>query len=117
MNAADTNLLMDFLSFRVLLTPAILVMVYYAGAIFMPLAGWWVYLKLRGKAGSIGVHARGRLRDAAAANESASRWKKRLVFLAVVSFLIMELAWRMLIEFFIAYFQMHNALMNLSIGG
>ena len=37
--AGESNLLMDFLSFRVLMTPSILVLIYYAGAIALPLAG------------------------------------------------------------------------------
>jgi len=115
--AGESNLLMDFLSFRVLLTPSILVLIYYAGAIALPLAGWWTYLKLRGSAGGLAIQSKGHLRDAAEASEAARRWKKRLIVLAVLIFIMMELGWRILIEFFIAYFQMHNALMNLSVGG
>ena len=85
--------LADFLTFRTFVTPSVLLGVYYLGAVGMPL--FFLYL-LRGEAFR---RIRERLRSA---------WQWRLGIL--VMFLAGELAWRIFIEFFVAYFQIRAAL-------
>ena len=88
----------DFLTFQTFITPKILILFYYIGAVAMPLVAW-----------------------------SASWWLKRRYFpdyklpkqiylyiIFLLCFLCMELFWRMMFEFLIAYFDMHDALMRMS---
>ncbi len=113
MDTVSNNLLMDLISFRVLLTPAILVLVYYFGAILLPVTGYLFYKKLSRLKGDISDPRKGQLRESLGNPELGKKYKKRFIVLSVIGFLMMELAWRIFIEFFIAYFQMHNALINL----
>lgn len=108
MDNSSTSLFWDFLSFRVLMTPAILVVVYYFGAILGPLAVFWFFRKTSQVQGEeTAVPKRGRLRDSLDENRSL------LIGVAVVVLVLMEIFWRMMFEFFIAYFQIHNALMGM----
>jgi hypothetical protein len=88
----------DFLTFQSFITPKVLTLFYYIGAVLMPLLGW-----------------------------SMMRWLKHRYFpdfippkrfylylIALLCFLCMELFWRMMFEFLIAYFDMHDALMRMS---
>jgi hypothetical protein len=88
----------DFLTFRIFVAPSILTFIYYLGAVVMPLAAW-----------------------------SVSWWLKhryfpdyklpKQIYLYIVflfCFLCMELFWRVMFEFLIAYFDMHDALMQMS---
>ena len=90
--------MLDFLSFRTFITPSILITFYYIGAVLIPLIGW-----------------------------SASIWIKRRYFpelvlpkrfyiyaIFAICFFCAELFWRMIFEFMIAYFDMHDALMRMS---
>ncbi len=88
----------DFLAFRAFITPSLLIVIYYFGAAVIPLLSWF-----------------------------AMRWLKRRYFpefvlpkrfyiytLFLLCFLCMEIFWRMIFEVMIAYFDMHDALMNMS---
>ena len=109
MDASTTSLLWDFLSFRVLMTPAILVVVYYFGAIVVPLAIILLLQNARQAAGDIPMATRrGRLRESFLGDH-----RGKLVVAGVLLFIMMEIFWRMMFEFFIAYFQIHNALMGM----
>ncbi len=114
MTGSESNLLLDLLSFRLLITPSLLVLVYYFGAVIMPLMGFMLYRKLARKASSmISEPRKGQLRESLEDHGLGKRYKRYFMLLALLGFIMMEIAWRMLIEFFIAYFQMHNALMHL----
>lgn len=109
MEGSTGSLLLDFLSFRVLMTPAILVVVYYFGAIIVPLVMFWFVYKARQVIPDAGAPARrGRLRESIVSDN------RSLLFIAgMVIFILLEVFWRMMFEFFIAYFQIHNALMGM----
>lgn len=108
MDTASTSLFWDFVSFRVLMTPAILVVVYYVGAITGPLLLIWFFRKTSQAARDVEVTPRkGRLRESVIRDNSSM-----LVIITVVLVIVMEIAWRMLFEILIAYFQIHNALMQ-----
>ena len=92
--------LYDFLSFRMLITPSVLIVVYYLGAVAMPLAAYGVFRTLLRRIRQEGEEGR----------SPSWNWKLRLLFL--LFFLMAELAWRIFIEFFVAYFQMRDALMG-----
>ena len=84
------SLLWDFLSFRVLMTPAILVFVYYAGAILLPIPGFWLLNKLTQPAEGAELSGRkGHLRQSPIAN-----YRGLIYFVAFIGFIIMEIFWR-----------------------
>lgn len=101
---------MDFITFKTFISTEALIVFYYFGAIIMPV-GLWFLLAWR-------VRKYGFL-NAAYASGKEKAWKllnkkQRTGFLVFfgVSFLFMELFWRMLFEFLIAYMQMRDALLQ-----
>jgi len=95
-------MLYDFLAFRTMVTPSILLIVYYFGAAGMPLAVYMLFRRLRRSVtGENGGEENG---------AETMRWSWRLRALFLLFFLAGELAWRIFIEFFVAYFQIRAAL-------
>jgi len=96
----------DFLTFKTFITPTLLIVFYYMGAILIPLISYIVSKWLLSKY----------LKDVAkkAKTYLSSKQSITLLLLSVFFFLGMEVIWRMMFEFFIAYFDMHDALMRLS---
>ncbi|WP_457608586.1 DUF4282 domain-containing protein [Nitratifractor sp.] len=109
------NTLMDFLSFRLFVTPSVLIVFYYLGAVVMPLLGWWIgrslYRRIRGE------DELQREEEGTKPPLSDRANRPVLITLFLFCFLCMELGWRMLFEFLIAYFQIHDALVGLPIHG
>jgi hypothetical protein len=93
----------DLLSFRTLVTPAVLIWVYYLGALGMPLAVWMLVRRMQPVRKKPSADAPEPERP-----DGSMRWRLRLLFL--LFFLMGELAWRIFIEFFVAYFQIRDAL-------
>ena len=100
---------MDFLTFKSFISTDVLIIFYYTGAILLPFAMLtlvsWIIKKYK-------------LVDVAYKNGKEIIWqslnikqKTRLVALFITCFLFMELFWRMLFEFLIAYMQMRDALL------
>lgn len=97
--------MIKFLTFQSFLTPTVLIIIYYLGAFVMPVASWmmlkWIeksYLSsLKENIHRVTTH------------------NQRIVvfILFMIFFLCMELCWRMMFEFFIAYFDMHDVLMRM----
>ena len=101
---------MDFLTFKTFISTEALIIFYYLGALILPIGLWllltWLVRKYR-------------LINTAYENGKELLWKSlsrkqqtKLVFLFIISFLFMELFWRMLFEFLIAYMQMRDALLQ-----
>jgi hypothetical protein len=96
--------ILDFLTFRYLISPYALMVFYYLGAVMMPLAMWffWIWLKrryirlsqARDKLGTLG-------RDYLSPAQRAG-----IVIGCILCFFMMELFWRMMFELMIAYFHM-----------
>jgi hypothetical protein len=97
--------LYDLLSFRTLVTPAVLLWVYYLGALGMPLAAWLLARRVQRV-----WHGSSEENPEAGASAGRYRWRLRLLFF--LFFLMGELAWRIFIEFFVAYFQIRDALVG-----
>lgn len=99
----------EFLTFQTFITPTLLIVIYYFGAIVIPLVSYgiakWIKSSYFNDASLHGL-----------SNEikKSISTKQRLVILliALFCFLCMEIFWRVLFEFFIAYFDMHDALMQ-----
>ena len=101
---------MDFLTFKRFISTEALIIFYYLGALILPIGMWllltWLIRKYR-------------LLNTAYENGKELLWKSlsrkqqtRFVAFFVISFLFMELFWRMLFEFLIAYMQMRDALLQ-----
>ena len=100
----------EFLTFETFITPALLIIIYYIGAIIIPIVSWYlvhwikrVYFSKKDAKSKEYVEV-----------EITSRQRFIVYTIFFISFLCMEIFWRMMFEFFIAYFDMHDALMRLS---
>ena len=103
--------LWDFLSFRTLISPSILIGLYVLGAVVLPFIAALLWLKLRARFAVV--------RNGEAA---VGRWSKQnlsapqrigLLLAVLIAFLLMEMFWRMLFEFLIAYLHMAEDLQRL----
>jgi hypothetical protein len=104
--------LWDFLSFQTFVSPYALIVFYYLGALVMPLATWGLMVWARRRAQVLGdayEFARGLALD-----RLSPRQRALVIALALGAFVFMELLWRMMFEFLIAYLQMRDALLQLS---
>ncbi len=92
----------DFLTFQTFITPTLLIFMYYVGAVIIPILNLYLlrWIKTVYKTEI----------------ETSTTFKKRSIGYAVffISFFCMEILWRVMFEFFIAYFDMHDALMKLT---
>lgn len=105
--------MMDFLAFRSFISIQVLIIFYYLGALVLPVAIWlllnWLIRKYR-------------LVNSAYVSGTDIIWKSLsgkqqvlFVMVLVISFLFMELFWRMLFEYLIAYMQMRDALLQIQL--
>jgi len=104
---------MDFLTFKRFISTEVLIVFYYIGAILLPIGIWFLLTWLIRKYKFIeDAYKKGR----ETIWRSLSRKQQtKLVALFISAFLFMELFWRMLFEFLIAYMQMRDALLQLQI--
>ena len=101
----------DFLTFERFIAQDVLILFYYAGAVGMPLFLWYLRRRLV-QALPWCRNAGAELRRLYDTLETGRKVMTLLFFL--VLFLSMELVWRMMFETMIGYFQMHDALMELT---
>jgi hypothetical protein len=120
----------NFFAFRTFIAPGVLYITYYLGAVSIPVFAWLFArqararaLEVRARAQEIGARARGVAgpaldRGAAASAEwvgdtrlGLAGWA-RVGGVALATFILMEIGWRMLFEFLVAYFQMREALVG-----
>ncbi len=105
--------MMDFLTFKSFISPAALIVLYYTGAVILPVASWAWALRLIGRSGAAQrIYQKGRH---ALWQNLNYKQRTRGIVLFVGLFLLMELFWRMLFEFLIAYMQIHGALVSAAI--
>jgi hypothetical protein len=104
---------MDFLTFKSFISTEVLIIFYYLGAIIMPV-GIWLFLTW--------LVRKYDLLNIAYENGKNIIWKSLnkkqqaiIIVFFVTAFLFMELFWRMLFEFLIAYMQMRDALLQLQV--
>ena len=101
---------MDFITFKSFISIPVLIVFYYIGAIILPVGIWLFSTWLIKKYKFIDdAHKKGKELIWGLLNK-----KQRIMLVAIfVSiFLFMELFWRMLFEFLIAYMQMRDALLQ-----
>jgi len=104
---------MDFLTFKSFISTEVLIIFYYLGALILP-AGMWLLLTW--------LTRKYRLFNAAYESGKGIIWKlldrkqkTKFVSFFIFSFILMELFWRMLFEFLIAYMQMRDALLQIQL--
>jgi Mn2+/Fe2+ NRAMP family transporter len=97
----------EFLTFQSFISPTLLIILYYLGAVVIPFISFYISKWVKSRY----------LKDIDIKLDKVIPLKKRLLFLSVIvlCFLCMELFWRVMFEFFIAYFNMHDALMKLNL--
>lgn len=102
---------MDFLTFKSFISTEALIIFYYIGAFILPV-GIWILL--------IWLIRRYKYLNTAYESGKAIAWKSlnkqqqaKLVAFFITTFLFMELFWRMLFEFLIAYMQIRDALLKI----
>ena len=100
----------DFLTFKIFISPTMLIIFYYIGAVVMPVFIWFVSRWLMGKIGMVEES----YQVAKSMTWKSMRFKYRVlfVFLFIIMFLFMQIIWRMMFEFLIAYMQMREALIS-----
>jgi len=104
---------MDFLTFKTFISTEALIIFYYLGVIILPLFSWLLLTW---------VIKRNKLFNISYTNGKELLWKslttkQRFKFVAffIIAFIFMELFWRMLFEFLIAYMQIRDALFHIQI--
>lgn len=102
--------IIDFLAFRAYLTPSVLLVLYYSGAIVIPVAAYRLSRKLQDRLVGTGWLWTGPWEERV--RMLLDQW--RIVAFGISLLLIGELAWRMLFEFLFVYFQIHEALHELT---
>jgi hypothetical protein len=101
---------MDFLAFKTFISPMVLIVFYYMGAVIMPPFVWffsrWVMKKFNLIEKSYQESKK------MAWRVLPWRYKMLFILMFMMMFLFMELMWRMMFEFLIAYMQMREALVG-----
>jgi hypothetical protein len=106
----DFGAMTDFLTFDTMISRHALLIFYYLGALVMPVAAWLVALYLIRRFNSArAIYEAGMGLFAATV---PLRWRLLGLVLFVAAFLFMELMWRMMFEYLIAFMQMRDALVG-----
>lgn len=104
----------DILSFQVYVTPGLLILVYYLGAIGIPLLVLRYTLRARDRIAALADAHREHLPDLPSPRLPGSG--RRPWLYALLFFVLLELCWRMMIEFLLAYFDIRAALVGIRTG-
>jgi hypothetical protein len=101
---------MEFLTFERFISTEVLIVFYYIGAIILPVGAWYFVTWLVRKYEIVNIaYEKGK---EAFWKSLDQKQKSRLIIFFITSFLFMELFWRMLFEFLIAYMQIRDALLQ-----
>jgi len=99
----------DFLTFQTFITPTLLIVMYYIGAIIIPIVSWFLASWIQKSYFSeISKNIKEEFQT-----KTTSKQRFIMYTAFIICFLCMEIFWRMIFEFLIAYFDMHDALMKL----
>ena len=104
---------MDFLTFKTFLSIEVLIIFYYLGALVLPVFVWslssWIIQKYKI------IHIVNQHKKRLTGQPFNKSRRTKMILLFVSMFLFMELCWRMLFEFMIAYMQMRDALLKITL--
>lgn len=95
----------DFLSFNTFITPTLLIIMYYVGALLIPVLGWYFTFWIK----------KAYLSEVSQAIKNRTSPKHRMIvfMIFIMIFISMQIFWRVMFEFLIAYFDMHDALIQI----
>lgn len=110
--------LADFLTLKFLVTPYLILLIYWLGAFVAPLfcwlIAWWLVRKLGPALEPVSASV-AEVRDALSARVPYKGRIKAFFWLAFISlFLLFELLWRLIFEFLIVYYHIHDALIKIA---
>jgi hypothetical protein len=101
--------MIDFITFKRFISIEVLILFYYMGAVILPISAWFFVTWLIKKYDLLHVaYEKGK---ATLWNALNTRQKSKLIAFFIFAFIFMELFWRMLFEFLIAYLQIRDALL------
>ena len=101
---------MDFLTFKSFISIKVLIIFYYIGALILPVGLWFLINWLIRKYNFFDeVYKKGK---DIIWKSLDKKQQAKLLILFILFFLFMELFWRMLFEFLIAYMQIRDALIQ-----
>ena len=96
----------DFLTFKTFISPTVLTIMYSFGLFVMPLFLWYVMSKVKKYIPSQIIDFK---------NQTFSQMRRqdkvKVILVALLMLLCMEICWRMMFEFLIAYMQIRDVLM------
>ena len=101
----------DFLTFRTFISPDILILFYYIGAVVFPMVIWKAREYLVQK---VPLLQTAQNTSKTLFNSLSTQDKTIVIITFIIMFLGMELVWRMMFETVIGYFNMHEYLQILS---
>jgi uncharacterized BrkB/YihY/UPF0761 family membrane protein len=97
----------DFLTFKTFISPTVLTIMYSFGLFIMPIFAWFVISKVKKYIPSQIIDFKNK-----AFSQMRLQDKVKVILFALLMLLCMEICWRMMFEFLIAYMQIHDALVN-----
>jgi len=92
----------NFLSFKTFISLDVLVGLYYLGALGVPIGGWILARWLKNKFCTSEDEAK-----------TKGKFQTKLIFIFLAMFVLLEVFWRVMFEFLIAYFQMRDIIVGL----
>ena len=108
--------LLDVITLKFFITPYVILLIYWFGALIAPLTVWlgcrWLFNKM--KENEIAAAGIDELNGFVGRLSRSHNLKLYFWTLFTLTFLLAELLWRMLFEFLIAFFHIHDALIELS---
>ncbi len=120
--------LWDYLTFRKFITPALLIWLYYAGTIGIVVLIIYMLERTRQRIGNglqavaaqLGSQDQDRVAELGKMVQVSPLWERllrtrlRMLLVALLAIVVCQLCWRMLFEFLLAYFHMHEALQHMA---
>ncbi len=102
----------DFLSFRFFISPYVLFAFYYIGTLAIPVGSWSFSVWVRRKYWLVPeVYETGK---STIIKGTRKKDRLRIIILFALMFIFLEIMWRMMFEFLIAYLQMRDALLGVA---
>lgn len=99
--------LLGLFSFEVFISPYLIILVYYLGAVIFPLYIYRFVRRHYKKVSDLNL-PKVELDPSITVLKFSPKW------LFLLGFVVFEIFWRMFFEFFVAYFQIRDALMSMS---
>jgi len=98
----------DFITFKTFISPTMLLLFYYIGAVVMPIFAWLACRWLMEK--NTVLKEEHKVSKHIAKRSMNLKYRLIFIFLFIIIFLFMQIIWRMIFEFLIAYMQIRDVL-------